>query len=119
METYNPELEIDNHEQSELVSLMSHPGFRVWIKLKRYEVNKYITVLLNTDATEESKVIERFRQAKLAAQLFEGEVKDLNGIRTQYIGENAVQGRPIDLTEGMLDLGAYTSLDEDLSEEEG
>lgn len=114
MEKYEPELEIDEGEAGTLVSFMGHPGFLVWQKVRKAEFQKFFTKLMNTDTEDKEAVLERHRIAKLAAQLYQGETNTLNEIRLQYTSAPRDRDRPVDETEGVLDIGDLASQLEDV-----
>lgn len=114
MEKYEPELDIDDGEAGTLVSFMSHPGFLVWQKVRKAEFQKFFTKLMNTDSVSEDQVLENFRVAKIAAQLYQGETNTLNEIRVQYTSAPRDMDKPVDVTEGILDIGHLASQLEDV-----
>lgn len=110
---YNPELpDLSRSQGAALAQLVASEGFEVFQLVVRTEVDKFIEKLINVDTKDAEEVLERHRVAKVAGQLYEGVISEVNGIVNQYIQSSKIQGPPVDPTEGMLDLGPHASRDE-------
>lgn len=113
MENLEFELELDDHEIASLALLTGQPGWAVFHKIKRYVANKYITAMINVPSGSEA-VLEAQRVTKVAAQTYDDEINIINKIVQGYTQSRKPEGKPIDITEGLIDLGAPASTFEDL-----
>lgn len=101
--TFNPELQLEPQEISELASIYGQPGFLVINKIYRLAVDSFVKELINADGANEKDVIARHNQAKTAAQLYTKWLQTVNHIVYQYT--HSVQSdKPIDAAQG-LDFG--------------
>jgi hypothetical protein len=103
-------LELERHQRAELSDTCNTPGFR-WIqKIFEAEIQKFFIALLNMPSGGK-EVVEGQRVAKTAAQLYEGAIQRINA-EVAYLGEEIRASKPqipIDLIEGMIDLGPGAS----------
>lgn len=103
---FTADLELEHHERGELADTVRTPGFRHVEKIFEAEVQKFFVALLNIPSGG-TDVLEGHRVAKTVAQLWEGAAARINAEASYYI-ETAKQSKtqePLDLTEGMIDLG--------------
>lgn len=111
MEKFDPDLRLDYLEKAHLHQVYAMPGYHVMHRLFRSEVDKFIVALINTDPSEPEKVITAQLLAKAAAQFYTGITNRINEEIVQYTAAPRAGDKPVDLTEGMLDM-------ETLAEEE-
>lgn len=111
---FNPEITLDRSQQAALAQTCSptNEGWRVVHLICRSEVDKFILDAINTDATKEADMLMRMRLAKVAAQLYEGVTNRINYEVQKYTGGVASK-EPVDVTEGLLDIGPRASTSQD------
>lgn len=111
-------LELGRHERAALSDTCNTPGFKVIQKIFEDEVQKFFTVLMNLESGTD-KVLEGQRVAKTAAQLWQGGIDRINA-EVNYLSEE-LRGEkpspPVDLIEGMIDLGPEPSTQSSFEEE--
>lgn len=104
------ELNLEKHQRAEISDTVKTPGFR-WIQaIFEDEIQKFFIALLNLPSGGES-VIEAQRVAKTAAQVYEGAMQRVNS-EIAYLHEQLRAEKPqepIDLIDGMIDLGPNAS----------
>lgn len=107
---FKPELMLNRHQQAALAQTCSTEGYKIIHMIVRSEVDKFVLDLLNapSGATDDEK-LEKLRVTKTAAMLYEGVTNRINHEVGQYALSTPVDTKPIDITEGLLDLGAYAS----------
>lgn len=108
---FNPNIELNQDEVTNLVGMMLHPGFKIEQKIWKACVNKFVNALINEEADDDKKVLVRHKVAKIAAQLYAQYSLYINNLYETHMSL-ATNQKPIDAGEG-LDMGDYT-----ISEEE-
>ncbi len=109
---FDPDMELERHEQAALAMLVTTEGYKVLHRIARAEVDKFLVSLLNAAAEEPSQVLERHRISKTAAQLYEGFTNRINREVFAYTERRASAAhQPVDPTEGNLDFGPHSSRD--------
>lgn len=101
----NPDLELGRAEQAHLVQTYHSEGYRIMHRIMRAEVDKFIVAMVNANPADREEVCARHVTAKAAAQFFEGVTRRINEEVTQYTAAPTPDDKPIDVTEGILDLG--------------
>ncbi len=103
---FEPELILDYTEKAHLAAISSTPGYHIINRIARAEVDKFILRLINTDTAEPEKVIiDRHRDAKVAAQIYAGMFQRLNNEIYDYTASPRDSDKPLDVTQGVLDIG--------------
>lgn len=101
----NPDVELGRAEQAQLVQTYHSEGYRIMHRIMRAEVDKFIVAMVNANPADREEVLARHQMAKAAAQFFEGVTRKINEEVTQYTAAPTPGDKPIDVTEGILDLG--------------
>lgn len=91
-------------EQADLAAIISTPGFKVLKDIAESECKKFINVLVNTDASDDAKVLANHKKAQVAAQLFSGFIERINEEISQYTNAPRPSDKPVDITKGLLDI---------------
>ena len=117
---FDPELHLEPQEQAALAILTSQPGWAVVHKIARWGVDQYVVALINTASGNDAAVVEGHRVSKTAGSLYQTITNRINLEVEAYTGGRKPEGPPVDITEGMIDLGpqASTQYDLDALEEE-
>lgn len=105
---FNPEVNLNHEERGQLSFTVATPGFNHINRIMRAEVDKFIVDLINVAEDNDKMVIAKHKGAKFVAQFFERIVSRLNEETNQFIRERGDDSRPVDLTEGLIDLGENT-----------
>lgn len=108
---FNPNIELNQDEVTNLVGMMLHPGFKIEQRIWKACVNKFVNALINEEADDDKKVLVKHKIAKVAAQLYAQYSLYINNLYDQHLN-SATNQKPIDAAEG-LDMGDFT-----ISEEE-
>jgi hypothetical protein len=103
--SFNPELTLNHSDRGHLVQMAAMPGYAVMHQIFRSEIDKFIVALLNARPAEHQEVLAAQLMAKAAAQFYEGITDRINEEIVQYSGAVRVTDRPVDPTEGLLDIG--------------
>ncbi len=111
---YTPELILDPNEVAALALLTGQDGYKVIHKIIKHELSKFITAHINTATGNDSAITEGHRIIKTAVQLYDGATNSINTLVSTYTSAKQVDGRPIDVTEGLIDLGPAASTQDDL-----
>lgn len=75
----------------------------------RTEVDKFVVQLINADPSNQQEVISSHLLAKAAAQFYQAVTDRVNEEITQYMAAPRKTDKPIDVTDGLLDLGDIAS----------
>ena len=110
---FEPELHLETQEKADLVGTMSTPGFKILNKIAKASCDKFIVSLLNTETENKEAVYANFLKAQVAAQLYTMFVNKLNEERAIYLSLPRAGDKPIDTTEGLLDIGDLPSIELD------
>lgn len=108
------ELELDDHEIGALALLTGQPGWAVYHKIRRFNVGKFHTAMINVTSGSNDAIVEAHRVVKVAAQLYQSDTDVVNAIVQGYTQSKRPQGPPTDITEGLIDLGPAASTLDDL-----
>lgn len=103
--SFNPELQLDHGERGMLSQLLGMPGYKIMHRIFRSEVDKFFVQLINANPARAEDVVTAQLTAKAAAQFYEGVTQRINEEVLQYTGAPRYNETPVDLTEGVLDLG--------------
>jgi hypothetical protein len=114
---FKPELQLDRGQQAALAQTCAGEGWKIVHLIARSEVDKFVLDLVNTDSGTEA-VLEKHRMSKVAAMLYEGIIRRINFEVQQYTSDNTSK-EPVDLTEGLLDIGPLASRQSDFESLEG
>lgn len=99
------EYQLSNLERAFLAATFPTDGFKVIQKICEGECHKFITALLNTDAGKDAEVLAAHKMAKAAAQVYAGIASRIQHEVTVHNNTPREGDKPIDPTEGSLDLG--------------
>ncbi len=105
MSTFEPELALTHIERAHLVSMASTEGFHILNRIMRSQVDKFVMAQTNTDPVNETAVLSAHRMAKAAAQFYQMFTDRVNEEMLQYSHAPKAGDKPVDVTEGLLDLG--------------
>lgn len=103
---FEPEVILAHEERGHLAALTTMPGFAIYNRLQRAEVDKFFIRLMAADEANEKDVLEKFKFSKAAAHYYQ-RITDRVNIEIQSYMSAVRQGteKPIDVTEGLLDIG--------------
>lgn len=101
----DPDFEITDIERAHLATLTTTDGFKVLQKILEAEVSRFNLALLNTRATNQAEVLSAHNLAQAAAQFYQGVVDRLNKEKLLYEHMPRKNDKPVDATEGLIDLG--------------
>lgn len=111
---YNPEVEFEHSERGEIAQTVASPGYRHITRIMRSEVDKFLLALLNVPEDDERAIIAKHRLSKAAAQVVQGITNRVNAEVQEFTAAVRAIGPPIDVTEGLVDLGPAASTLADL-----
>lgn len=109
MEGFNPDYQLERVEQAALASVVPTDGFRVIHRIMKSEVDKFVVRMINTDPANEKTVIAAHLLSKAAAQFYQGVINRINEEITIYHHAPKASDKPVDITEGLIDLGEAVS----------
>lgn len=103
---FEPEVELVHEERGHLAALTTMPGFAIYQRLQRAEVDKFFIRLMSADEGNEKEVLERFKFSKAAAHYYQ-RITDRVNIEIESYTSAVRQGseKPIDITADLLDIG--------------
>jgi len=101
----DPELSLDAVERGELANLVSSQGFKVLLKLALSVVEEFRTDLDNADPAKPQEVMAKHALSKAASVFHTRLINRINNEVSQFMDAPKKSDRPVDLTEGMLDMG--------------
>lgn len=104
----SPDLELNGIDRAHLNVLVTMEGFKVLQNIMESEVEKFKVALLNANPSKHDEVIAAHQLAKAAAMFYAGVVKRLNSELELYRNSPKASDKPIDATEGLIDLGEVT-----------
>src|SRR5258706_1213987 len=84
---------------------MSMDGFKVLHSIMRSECDKFIVAMINANPAEPREVLAKQALAKAAAQFYTAVTNRFNEERSIYTNAPHQNDKPLDSTEGILDLG--------------
>lgn len=100
---FDPDLTLTDMERAHLYATYSSEGFKIFQQILESEVAKFRVALDNADPANERAVLAAHQMSKAAAQFYTGLVRRVNEEINLYT--NSRQGdKPVDVTEGVLDL---------------
>ena len=116
---FAPELELTRGQQAALALTCAptNEGWKTVHLIARSEVDKFVLDLVNTDPTQREDVLTKHMMAKVAAMLYEGIVNRINFEVQKYMADHTSK-EPVDLTEGILDIGPRASRQSDFDDNE-
>jgi hypothetical protein len=114
---FNPDLVLGHNERAAVMQTIATPGYTVIHRLMRAEVDKFIVNLINAPEEDEKTVAARHKLVKAAAQFYQAITERINFEAVLYKAAVAAEGDPVDLTEGILEMGAPASRYSDLEAE--
>jgi hypothetical protein len=109
--TFEPEVELQEEEVASLAAILSHPGFKVYMKIWKSAVDGFAVPLINADLADEKKIIKLQMAAKVAAQLFTSVTNQVNEAVMMFTSTRT-SDTPIDVAQN-LDMGGLTTLTEE------
>ena len=101
----NPELQLEHGERAQLAAITAMEGYKILHRIMRSEVDKFFVALINAKPGDSKSVIASHLLAKAAAQFYQAVTNRINEEVTQYTAAPKVSDMPVDVTEGLLDLG--------------
>lgn len=117
METYNfnPDIVLGHSERGQVAATVGSDGYRIINRLMRSEVDKFFVDLINTGTEYPESILSRHMLAKAAAQFYQGITDRINHEIQQYTAAIRDTSAPVDVTDGLIDLGPQQSNFEDLA----
>jgi hypothetical protein len=103
-----PQLQLGHTDRAHLVAIYAMEGYKVLNRIMRSEVDKFVVDVINADPAEPKKVLSKQLVMKAAAQFYAGITDRVNEEVTLYTSQPRPGDKPVDMTEGLLDLGALT-----------
>ena len=85
------------------------PGYKVLHKIFRSEVDKFFVALANANSAKPEEVVTAQILYKSAAMFYQGVTNHINEEVMAYTHAPRSGAPPIDMTEGLLDLGEYAN----------
>lgn len=118
---FEPELELDDLEVASLALMTSQQGYRVFHKIIQHQFSEFVSAHINTATGNDHQIVEGHRVIKTAAQFYDGITNKVNRIVESYTADRKVEPKPVDITEGIVDLGPQASTQDDflIDSEEG
>jgi hypothetical protein len=104
MSQFEPDLTLEPQERALLAQLTVNPGYKIFHRICRSEVDKFIVQLINSDAAKTDEVLATHTMAKAAAMFYQGVTARINEEVLLYTGAPRESDKPVDITEGLLDL---------------
>lgn len=104
---FAPIVQLDYSDRSDLASTVATPGWKIVHRIMRGEVDKFILALINTKiegTDDKDEVYNKFLLSKAAAQFYQQVTDRVNEETLQYVASQNNSG-PVDMTEGILDIG--------------
>lgn len=115
---FNPVVELSRQEQAAIVATYATPGFALIInKIFRPEVDSFILDLINAPSGNDAVIIAKHNLAKAAAQFLTRGTERVNECVLQYSSGLTGNEKPVDITEGKLDIGELASTFDDVQHE--
>lgn len=114
MKQFEPEIHLDHADRAQLVHLTTTEGFKILNRMMRAEVDKFVLAHINADAGDESAVLASHKVAKAAAQFYEGIISRVNEEVALYASSPKVGEKPVDVTEGLIDMDSIKEATEEL-----
>jgi hypothetical protein len=111
---FEPELALTHIERAHLVNVASTEGFHILNRIMRSQVDTFVMAQTNADPVNEAEVLSAHRMAKAAAQFYQMFTDRINEEMLQYSHAPKAGEKPVDVTEGLLDLGDLEEMTEDL-----
>jgi len=102
---FAPELELSAQDVADLAGIVSHPGFKVFLKIGKSAVSQFDVELLNEE--EDARVLRAHKYAKVAAKLFTMWIARISQEVGDFKTNLKYKDKPIDSGE-FLDLGEFT-----------
>lgn len=116
--TFNPDVILGHSERGQVAATVGSEGYRIINRIMRSEVDRFILDLINTAPASEKEVYAKHILAKAAAQFYEAVTNRLNHEIMQYTGAIRDTAPPVDVTNGLLDIGPNQSTFDDLQNDE-
>lgn len=103
---FEPEIELVHEERGHLAALTTMPGFAIYQRLQRAEVDKFFIRHMATDEADADAIIANFKFTKAAAHYYQ-RITDRVNIEIQSYTSAVQRGseKPIDITADLLDIG--------------
>lgn len=114
---FEPDPRLDIGDRVLLAQMVAMPGYKVFNRICRAEVDKFVINLVNCDPARPEEVQAAHLLAKAAAQFFQGITNTVNEEILQYTAAPHVGDTPIDVTEGVLDIADYMRYGRDVWED--
>ena len=105
---FEPEVQLVHEERGHLTALTMMPGFAIYNRLQRAEVDKFFIRLMSASETNEKEILETFKFAKSAAHYYQRITDRVNvEIESYTSAVRAGSEKPIDITADLLDIGPH------------
>lgn len=101
---FEPQIALEHDERASLAQMAAMPGYKILHRLLRSQVDMFVISLVNVSAADPDDVLAAHQMAKAAAQFYDGITNVVNEEILAYTGAPRPGDKPIDSTEGILDL---------------
>lgn len=115
---FNPDIVLEYNERALVVQTVATPGYAIINRIMRSEVDKFIVDLINAPENDDKTVVARHKLSKAAAQFYTAVTGRVNYEIQQYTAAQGGSGKPVDLTEGVIDIGDPASTIDDFEIDE-
>ena len=103
------ELQLERDQQAHLAAIKATPGFQVILDIMKDICDKFTLNLINTPHDDTAAIVANHGLSKASAQFFTMVVDRINEELMQY-SKGTTDTKPVDVTEGLLDLGESVEL---------
>jgi hypothetical protein len=111
---FEPELSLEHADRAAVAQTVATPGWKVINRILRSEVDKYLIALINVPASDDHAIVAAHKLSKAAAQVYTAAMSRISNEVQQFIAQSGMPTTPVDITEGLIDLGPASSTIEDL-----
>lgn len=121
---FEPEITLAHSDRAMVAQTVGTHGWKVIERIMRSVVDKYLVALINVDESDDKAIVAAHKLSKAAAQVYTDSMSRVHQEVQQYYAVAGVPTVPVDVTEGLIDLGPASSTLADLdfdnqSSEEG
>lgn len=111
---FEPEFSLEHSDRAMVAQTVASPGWKVINRILRSEVDKYLIALININESDDKAIVAAHKLSKAAAQVYTAAMARINHEVNQFIAVSGPPTEPVDMTEGLIDLGPASSTLADL-----
>lgn len=111
---FEPEISLEHSDRAMVAQTVATPGWKIINRILRSEVDKYLIALINVDESDDKAIVAAHKLSKAAAQVYAASMARVNYEVQQFIAVSGTPAEPVDITEGLIDLGPASSTLADL-----